>query len=142
MQIIPASSIGDDIELYNLKKESIAQFHFLRQQVKKVDYQFCLSDFIAPRGSGKADWLGAFAVTTGIGLDKIVEGFEANNDDYNAIMAKALADRLAEAFAEKLHDLTRKEYWGYAPNENLTIENVLKENKCISCGVVVCQFDE
>ena len=127
MRIIPASSVGDDIELYNFKNESIAQFHFLRQQVKKADYQLCLSDFIAPRNLGKPDWLGIFAVTTGIGLDKIVEGFKANNDDYNAIMAKALADRLAEAFAEKLHDLTRKEYWGYAPNENMTIENVLKE---------------
>ena len=81
MRIIPASSVGDDIELYNLKNESIAQFHFLRQQVKKADYQFCLSDFIAPKKSGKPDWLGAFAVTTGIGLDKIVEGFEDNNDD-------------------------------------------------------------
>jgi 5-methyltetrahydrofolate--homocysteine methyltransferase len=127
VHIFPASSIGDDVEIYDLNEEAIALVHCLRQQIKKEDYQFCLSDFIAPKDSGKQDWLGAFAVTTGIGLNKIVEEFEANDDDYNAIMAKALADRLAEAFAEKLHELTRKQYWGYATEENLSLENVLKE---------------
>ena len=127
VHIFPASSVEDDIEIYDLNKDAIAQVHCLRQQIRKADYQFCLSDFIAPKDSGKQDWLGAFAVTTGIGLNKIVEEFEANDDDYNAIMAKALADRLAEAFAEKLHELTRKQYWGYATEENLSLENVLKE---------------
>ncbi len=127
IHIFPASSVGDDVEIYDLNEDAIAQVHCLRQQIKKEDYQFCLSDFIAPKDSGKQDWLGAFAVTTGIGLNKIVEEFEANDDDYNAIMAKALADRLAEAFAEKLHELTRKQYWGYATEENLSLENVLKE---------------
>ena len=127
VHIFPASSVGDDVEIYDLNEGAIAQVHCLRQQIKKADYQFCLSDFIAPKDSGKQDWLGAFAVTTGIGLNKIVEEFEANDDDYNAIMAKALADRLAEAFAEKLHELTRKQYWGYATEENLSLENVLKE---------------
>ena len=127
VHISPASSVGDDVEIYDLNEDAIAQVHCLRQQIKKADYQFCLSDFIAPKDSGKQDWLGAFAVTTGIGLNKIVEEFEANDDDYNAIMAKALADRLAEAFAEKLHELTRKQYWGYATEENLSLENVLKE---------------
>ncbi len=127
VHIFPASSVGDDVEIYDLNEDTIAHVHCLRQQIKKADYQFCLSDFIAPKDSGKQDWLGAFAVTTGIGLNKIVEKFEANDDDYNAIMAKALADRLAEAFAEKLHELTRKQYWGYATEENLSLENVLKE---------------
>ena len=127
VHISPASSVGDDVEIYDLNEDAIAHVHCLRQQIKKADYQFCLSDFIAPKDSGKQDWLGAFAVTTGIGLNKIVEEFEANDDDYNAIMAKALADRLAEAFAEKLHELTRKQYWGYATEENLSLENVLKE---------------
>jgi len=127
VHIFPASSVGDDVEIYDLNEDAIAHVHCLRQQIKKEDYQFCLSDFIAPKDSGKQDWLGAFAVTTGIGLNKIVEEFEANDDDYNAIMAKALADRLAEAFAEKLHELTRKQYWGYATEENLSLENVLKE---------------
>ena len=127
VHIFPASSVGDDVEIYDLNEDAMAQVHCLRQQIKKADYQFCLSDFIAPKDSGKQDWLGAFAVTTGIGLNKIVEEFEANDDDYNAIMAKALADRLAEAFAEKLHELTRKQYWGYATEENLSLENVLKE---------------
>ena len=127
VHIFPASSVEDDVEIYDLNEDAIAQVHCLRQQIKKADYQFCLSDFIAPKDSGKQDWLGAFAVTTGIGLIKIVEEFEANDDDYNAIMAKALADRLAEAFAEKLHELTRKQYWGYATEENLSLENVLKE---------------
>jgi len=127
MHIFPASAKEDDIELYDSDNEPIAQFHFLRQQVKKADYQFCLADYVAPKKSGKQDWLGTFAITTGIGLDNIVDGFEANDDDYNAIMAKALADRLAEAFAEKLHELTRTQYWGHAPNENLTLEYLLKE---------------
>ena len=126
VHIFPASSEGDDVEIYDLNKDVIVHVNCLRQQIKKADHQFCLSDFIAPKDSKKQDWLGAFAVTTGIGLNKIVEEFEANDDDYNVIMAKALADRLAEAFAEKLHELTRKQYWGYATEENLSLENMLK----------------
>lgn len=130
MQIFPANAIGDDIEIYNQDTEQIARFHFFRQQIKKADYQFCLTDFIAPQNTGKKDWLGMFSVTTGLGLDELVNQFEAENDVYNSIMAKALADRLAEAFTEKLHDLTRKQYWGYAGNEDFSIEELIKEKYC------------
>ena len=130
MQIFPANAVGDDIEIYNQDTEQIARFHFFRQQIKKADYQFCLTDFIAPQNTGKKDWLGMFAVTTGLGLDELVNQFEAENDVYNSIMAKALADRLAEAFAEKLHELTRKQYWGYAGNEDFSIAELIKEKYC------------
>ena len=130
MQIFPANAVGDDIEIYNQDTEQIARFHFFRQQIKKADYQFCLTDFIAPQNTGKKDWLGMFAVTTGLGLDELVNQFEAENDVYNSIMAKALADRLAEAFTEKLHDLTRKQYWGYAGDEDISIAELIKEKYC------------
>ena len=130
MQIFPANAVGDDIEIYNQDTEQIARFHFFRQQIKKADYQFCLTDFIAPQNTGKKDWLGMFAVTTGLGLDELVNQFEAENDVYNSIMAKALADRLAEAFTEKLHDLTRKQYWGYAGDEDISIAKLIKEKYC------------
>lgn len=95
--------------------------HFLRQQVDKPPERpnFCLADFIAPEASGRQDWIGAFAVTTGIGIDAHVARFEADHDDYNAILLKALADRLAEALAERLHLRVRTEFWGYAPDEGL-----------------------
>ncbi|MBN8213080.1 MAG: methionine synthase [Xanthomonadales bacterium] len=98
-----------------------ATLHFLRQQVDKpVDRpDFCLADFIAPQDSGKQDWIGAFAVTAGIGIDAHVARFEADHDDYNAILLKSLADRLAEAFAERLHQRVRKEFWGFASDETL-----------------------
>jgi len=104
-------------------------FHSLRQQQKKSEREpnLALADFVAPRESGVNDYIGAFAVTTGIGLDELVEKFEKDNDDYNSIMAKALADRLAEAFAEHLHELVRKEYWGYAADEDLSHEELVKE---------------
>ncbi|MBC8311604.1 MAG: methionine synthase [Candidatus Marinimicrobia bacterium] len=127
LQIYPSVSVGDDVEIFNQKSKQIATFHFLRQQVKKADQQLCLSDFIAPENSGKQDWLGMFALTTGLGLNELLHRFEVENDDYNSIMAKALADRLAEAFAEKLHELTRRQYWGYAADEDLTSEELLKE---------------
>jgi len=127
----PANSTGtDDVQLY--AKDGLNQLstlHFLRQQNKKAKDlpNFCLSDFVAPQSSGKEDYIGMFAVTTGIGLEKLVDEARANQDDYAEIMAKALADRLAEAFAELLHARVRKEYWGYAANENLTAEEMIKE---------------
>ncbi len=137
----PANAIGDDIELAvessSLKadeklKNGAAEkvrIHTLRQQAEKVDGQpyYALSDFIADKDSGVQDYFGGFAVTTGIGCDELVTEFEKNYDDYNSIMVKALADRLAEAFAEKLHELVRKDYWGYAKEETFTNEQLIKE---------------
>lgn len=123
----PANSVGDDILLEaNGKPVTI---HTLRQQTEKVAGQpyYALSDFVAPKETGIQDYFGGFAVTTGIGCDELVAEFEANYDDYNSIMAKALADRLAEAFAERMHELVRKEYWGYAKDEHLTAEDLIKE---------------
>jgi len=128
----PANSTEtDDVQLYAKDGlNQLATLHFLRQQNKKARDlpNFCLSDFVAPQSSGKEDYIGMFAVTTGIGLEKLVEEAKANQDDYSEIMAKALADRLAEAFAELLHAKVRKEYWGYAANENLTTEEMIKES--------------
>ena len=103
--------------------------HFLRQQVDKPVERpdFCLADFIAPKDSGKQDWIGMFAVTAGIGIDAHVARFEADHDDYNAILLKALADRLAEALAERLHQRVRKEFWGYVPDESLDNEALIAE---------------
>ncbi len=137
----PAQAIGDDIELdlpsSTLKvtpelkngKADKVRIHTLRQQAEKVDGQpyYALSDFIAPEGSGKQDYFGGFALTAGIGCDELVAEYEKNFDDYNSIMVKALADRLAEAFAEKLHELVRKDYWGYAKDEQLNNEDLIKE---------------
>jgi 5-methyltetrahydrofolate--homocysteine methyltransferase len=129
--IFPANAVGDDIEVYTDDKRNEVQttFHTLRQQTKKPEGQFnvALSDFIAPKTSGKADYIGGFAVTTGVGIDKHVAAFEKNHDDYSAIMLKALADRLAEAFAERMHEIVRKEIWGYAANEKLSNEQLIKE---------------
>ncbi len=124
----PANRKGDDVDLYRKDQdEAFATFHFLRQQNKKAQNlpNFCLADFIASE-RGK-DYFGMFAVTAGIGLEKLVEKHKANHDDYSEIMAKALADRLAEAFAECLHAVVRKELWGYAKNENLTEEDLINE---------------
>ncbi|PST84243.1 methionine synthase [Pedobacter yulinensis] len=127
----PAQAVGDDIELLvdqNGKTDKVT-IHTLRQQAEKTEGQpyYALSDFIAPQDSGIPDYFGGFAVTTGIGCDELVATFEQNHDDYNSIMTKALADRLAEAFAEKMHELVRKEYWGYARGENLSNEDLIKE---------------
>ena len=127
----PANSVDDDIEVY--ADESRAQvryrLHHLRQQKPKPAGQphFALSDFIAPRDSGVKDWIGSFAVTTGIGLDEKVREFEARHDDYSSIMLKALADRLAEALAERMHERTRREFWGYAPEERFTNDQLVRE---------------
>ncbi len=125
--IFPARTVGDDIEIFNAdrtEKELVA--HHLRQQNQKAPGQpnFCLSDFVSDK---QPDWIGAFAVTAGIGLEKWVKQFEDQNDDYSAIMVKALADRLAEAFAECLHERVRKEFWGYAAQENLPNQDLIDE---------------
>ena len=130
--IFPANSIGDDIEIYSdeSRSEVILVQHSLRQQTKKADGQpnIALADFVAPKESGIKDYVGAFVVTTGTGLDEHVIRFEADHDDYNAIMAKALADRLAEAFAECMHVKVRKEIWAYAHDENLSNDELIKES--------------
>ncbi|MCC8535703.1 methionine synthase [Xanthomonas axonopodis pv. poinsettiicola] len=146
----PANSVGDDIEVvltdhrYSAigsgespqpsqspipNPESRRSLHFLRQQVDKpIDRpDFCLADFIAPKDSGTQDWIGAFAVTAGLGIDPHVAGFEAAHDDYNAILLKALADRLAEALAERLHQRVRTEFWGYVDDEDLDNEALIAE---------------
>lgn len=129
--IYPANSVGDDIQVYkdDSSKEPFVKFHTLRQQAEKStgNSNKALSDFIAPVESGKMDYLGGFAVTTGIGLEKIVEKYQADHDDYRAILAKSLADRLAEAFAELLHKKVRTEFWGYSPDESLSTDDLIKE---------------
>ena len=124
----PANSVGDDV-VVDPGDGSTQALHFLRQQVDKpVDRpDFCLADFIAPQGSGKQDWIGGFAVTAGIGIDAHVARFEADHDDYNAILLKSLADRLAEAFAERLHQRVRKEFWGFATDETLDNDALIAE---------------
>lgn len=123
----PAQAVGDDIVLDVEGKEVV--IHTLRQQAEKTDGNpyYALSDFIAQKETGVPDYFGGFALTTGIGCDELVAEFEANYDDYNSIMAKALADRLAEAFAERMHELVRTDYWGYAKDEHLTNEDLIKE---------------
>ena len=124
----PANRVGDDVELYTdeTRAQPLQTLHFLRQQMDKRDGtpNRSLADFIAPKGS--PDYIGGFAVTTGLGLKEVVEGYKAKLDDYNAIMAEALADRLAEAFAECLHKRVRQE-WGYGRNEKLTNEEIIEE---------------
>lgn len=127
--IYPANTVNDDdIEIFyqNGKKDKYV-FHSIRQQTKKPagQYNVALADFVAP--TGKKDFIGAFALTTGIGIDEHIARFEKDHDDYNAIMLKALADRLAEAFAELMHKKVRKDYWGYAKNENFSNEDLIKE---------------
>jgi 5-methyltetrahydrofolate--homocysteine methyltransferase len=120
----------DDVILMNETGEKeMETFHFLRQQNKKAEGlpNFCLSDLIRPKTKDKTDYIGMFAVTSGIGLEKLIEKYKAEHDDYSEIMAKALADRLAEAFAELLHEKVRKELWGYAENENVNTEDLIKE---------------
>ncbi|MDD4190723.1 MAG: methionine synthase [Mangrovibacterium sp.] len=126
----PAHAEGDDIVLFEDEScvTETGRFYHLRQQEKKKEGvpNFCLSDFVAPGEAGKTDYCGAFAVTAGIGIEKWIAAYRADHDDYSAIMLEALADRLAEAFAELLHEKVRKEYWGYAPDENLGKEDLVR----------------
>ncbi len=133
--LFPANTVGhDDIELYSCegtdetRDKPIMTLHHLRMQIERVgNDNFCLADFVAPKDSGVADYMGGFAVTTGHGIDEHVARFEADHDDYNAIMVKCLADRLAEAFAERMHERVRKEFWGYASDEVLDNESLIRE---------------
>jgi 5-methyltetrahydrofolate--homocysteine methyltransferase len=125
----PAAAVGDDVELYaDTREKVIGQFHFLRQQSNKEGREPCrsLADFIAPKETGLQDYIGAFAVTSGIGLKELCDRFRSTNDDYNAIMAEAIADRLAEAFAECLHKRVREE-WGYGCVEGLSNADLIQE---------------
>ncbi|MBM3607648.1 MAG: methionine synthase, partial [Alphaproteobacteria bacterium] len=127
----PANSVGDDIALYTgeSRQEKLATFHTLRQQLNRNEGRFnlALSDFVAPRESGKADYLGGFVVTAGAEEERITERFARANDDYSSIMVKALADRIAEAFAEEMHCRVRREFWAYAADETLTNEEIIAE---------------
>ena len=133
----PANGIGDDIELAlspspsgrRIGESGVMRLHHLRQQAEKPVERpdFCLSDFIAPKEAKKQDWLGGFAVTAGIGIEEHVARFEAAHDDYSSILLKALADRFAEAFAERMHERVRREFWGYQPNESLDSESLIAE---------------
>jgi 5-methyltetrahydrofolate--homocysteine methyltransferase len=128
--LFPASAVGDDVELYtdDAREKVLERFHFLRQQSNKEGSEPCrsLSDFIAPKETGLPDHIGAFAVTSGIGLKELCDRFRSQNDDYNAIMAEAIADRLAEAFAECLHKRVREE-WGYGCEEGLSNADLIQE---------------
>jgi 5-methyltetrahydrofolate--homocysteine methyltransferase len=127
----PANAVGDDIRLFvgESRAEALATFHGLRQQLSKRDGRpnLCLSDFVAPVESGRADYVGGFVVTAGIEEVRIAERFERANDDYRSILVKALADRIAEAFAERMHQRVRKEFWGYAPDEAFANEDLIRE---------------
>jgi 5-methyltetrahydrofolate--homocysteine methyltransferase len=127
----PANTVGDDIRLFTGEDRSteLATFYTLRQQLSKRDGRpnVALSDFVAPEGSGKQDYIGGFVVTAGIEEVAIAERFERANDDYSSILVKALADRFAEAFAERMHQRVRKEFWGYAPDETLSSEELIHE---------------
>lgn len=128
--IFPANSVNESIEIYDPTDSShvIARAEHLRQQTQKPKgFNYALSDFVAPKSANKLDYTGAFAVTAGIGEDELAKAYEADGDDYNSIMIKAIADRLAEAFAEYLHKLVRTEIWAYAPNEGLDNEALIAE---------------
>jgi len=129
--LFPAASVGDDIEIYSDESRTAVRmvWHNLRQQNEKAADRanYCLADFVAPKASGVPDYIGAFAVTTGLGADARVLEFEAAHDDYNAIMLKALADRLAEGLAELMHLRVRREFWGYAADEALSTEELIAE---------------
>lgn len=127
----PANAVGDDIRLYTgeSRQDTLATFHGLRQQLSKRDGKpnMCISDFVAPEGIERPDYIGAFVVTAGAEEERISEKFARDNDDYRSIMVKALADRFAEAMAERMHQLVRTQFWGYAPDENLANEDLIRE---------------
>src|SRR6201999_94362 len=127
----PANAKGDDILVYadEARDQPIATLHTLRQQLEKREGRFnaALSDFVAPASSGVSDYIGGFVVTAGIGEDAVADRFKHRNDDYSSILCKALADRLAEAFAERMHARVRREFWAYAPDEGLSNEEMILE---------------
>ncbi|MFZ9955953.1 MAG: methionine synthase [Flavobacteriales bacterium] len=129
--IWPANSVGDDIEIYSdeSRTEVIAKHHMMRQQSKKAagEYNMSLADFVAPTETGLKDYMGGFAVTAGLGIEAHIERFEKDHDDYSSILLKALADRLAEAFTEFMHEKVRKEVWGYSATEQLSNDDLIKE---------------
>jgi 5-methyltetrahydrofolate--homocysteine methyltransferase len=129
--LFPANSLGDDIEVYTDEDRSgvLATLHHLRQQTVRPEGRpnYCLSDFVAPKQTGLRDYLGAFAVSAGFGIDERLAQFDAAQDDYRAILLKALADRLAEALAERMHERVRRELWGYAPDEALDNNDLIRE---------------
>jgi 5-methyltetrahydrofolate--homocysteine methyltransferase len=128
----PANAVGDDIVLFenDARATPIATLHTLRQQMSRESNKpnLALADFVAPRAGGIADYLGAFVVTAGHGEEAHIRRFEADKDDYSAILLRALADRLAEAFAERLHARVRREFWAYAPDENLAVGELIAES--------------
>ncbi len=129
--LFPANRVGDDIHIFaDEQRDTLLNIsHHLRQQTEKTDFaNYCLADFVAPKSSGKADYIGAFAVTGGLEEDALAEAYDKQQDDYNKIMVKAIADRLAEAFAEYLHEQVRKTIWGFAPDEHLSNEALIREN--------------
>ncbi|MCX6229914.1 MAG: methionine synthase [Bacteroidetes bacterium] len=130
--IFPAHAIGDDVVIFNddEKSSKLADFHFLRnQEIKETGIpNLCLADFIVPADKNRTDYMGLFAVTAGLGIEKHVEQYKANGDDYNSIMIKILADRLAEAFTELLHRKIRTEYWGYISHEDLSMDDIHREH--------------
>ena len=131
----PANSVGDDIEVYtdDSRKKILTVFHTLRQQIQHDGSPYyALSDFIAPKSTGVKDYIGGFAVTAGLGMEKLVEKYEKDNDDYRSIITKAIGDRLAEAFAERMHELVRRKHWGYAADEKLTNEEMIR---CLYQGI-------
>ena len=129
--LFPANSVDDDVEIYEDESRTkvLTRLHFLRQQkdLPEGKHHGALSDFIAPRPSGVRDYIGGFAVTAGIGIEPHLQRFHAAHDDYSSIMLKVLADRLAEAFAERMHERVRREFWGYAPDEKHTNEGLIRE---------------
>jgi len=130
--LFPANAVGDDdVEVYadRGRNSVLTVLHHLRQQMERPPGRpnLCLADFVAPRDTGLPDWIGAFAVTAGHGVDELCAEFERQHDDYSAILTKALADRLAEALAERLHQRVRREFWGYAPDERLDNDALIAE---------------
>merc|ERR1719331_3313496 len=133
MGIWPANSVGDDIDVYSADGSGakLGKFHTLRQQEEREDTTYyALSDFVAPKASGKTDYIGGFGVSAGFGCEEICKKLREQNDDYKGIMMEAIADRLAEAFAELLHYKMRTELWGYAPDEKVNIDDMLKTKYC------------
>jgi 5-methyltetrahydrofolate--homocysteine methyltransferase len=124
----PANSVDDDVEVQT--EQGLQRFHFLRQQVAKAQSQEyrCLADYVAPKESKKRDHIGMFAVTAGIGIEKLIQEFESQHDDYNSILIKAIADRFAEGLAEVMHEEVRKQHWGYAKDENISIQQLIDED--------------